>query len=221
MHNPPRRRNSGEGFVFSIAVIILVGYLIGSVPAGYLAGCIGGIDVRKVGSGNIGATNVLRILGKRYGYPVFLFDFLKGVAAVEMSILIFDRCHPGASRELSAILAGVASVIGHSYPVWLNFKGGKGVATSVGVLFALIPFAALSFGIVWIATFLTSRYVSVASIAAATALPVTVGALLYVGQLNKPVLLYFSICLAAVVIVRHRSNVSRLLHGTEPRFQRK
>ena len=221
MRNPPRRRNSGESFVFSIAVIILVGYLIGSVPAGYLAGRIVGIDIRKVGSGNIGATNVLRILGKRYGYPVFLFDFLKGVAAVEMSILIFDRCHPGASRELCAILGGVASVIGHSYPVWLSFKGGKGVATSVGVLFALIPFAALSFGMVWIATFLTSRYVSVASIAAATALPVTVGALLYVGQLNKPVLLYFSICLAAIVIVRHRSNVSRLLRGTEPRFQRK
>jgi len=207
--------------MFTIAFAVLVGYLIGSVPAGYLAGCIAGIDIRKVGSGNIGATNVLRILGKRYGYPVFLFDFLKGVAAVEVSILIFDRYHPVASRELCAILAGVASVIGHSYPVWLTFKGGKGVATSVGVVFALLPFAALIFAIVWVTTFLTSRYVSVASIAAAIALPVTVGALLYFEQLNQPVLLYFSICLAVVVIVRHRSNVSRLLHGTEPRFQRR
>ena len=207
--------------MFTIAFGVLVGYLIGSVPAGYLAGCIAGIDIRKVGSGNIGATNVLRILGKRYGYPVFLFDFLKGVAAVEVSILIFDRYHPVASRELCAILAGVASVIGHSYPVWLTFKGGKGVATSVGVVFALLPFAALIFAIVWVTTFLTSRYVSVASIAAAIALPVTVGALLYFEQLNQPVLLYFSICLAVVVIVRHRSNVSRLLHGTEPRFQRR
>jgi len=198
-----------------------MGYLIGSMPAGYLAGCIAGIDIRKVGSGNIGATNVLRVLGKRYGYLVFLFDFLKGVAAVEMSILIFDRYHPVASRELCAILAGVASVIGHSYPVWLSFKGGKGVATSVGVVFALLPFAALIFAFVWIATFLTSRYVSVASIAAAIALPLTVGALLYAKQLSQPVLLYFSICLAAVVILRHRANVSRLLHGTEPRFQRK
>jgi len=207
--------------VFTIAVVVLVGYLIGSVPAGYLAGCIAGIDIRKVGSGNIGATNVLRILGKRYGYPVFLFDFLKGVAAVEMSILIFDSYHPAASRELYGILGGVSSVIGHSYPVWLNFKGGKGVATTAGVVFALIPFAALVMCVVWVAAFQASRYVSVASIAAAIALPVTVGALLYFEQLNKPVLLYFSIWLAAVVIVRHRSNVSRLLNGTEPRFQRK
>jgi len=207
--------------VFTIAVVVLVGYLIGSVPAGYLAGCIGGIDIRKVGSGNIGATNVLRILGKRYGYPVFLFDFLKGVAAVEMSILIFDSYHPAASRELYGILGGVSSVIGHSYPVWLNFKGGKGVATTAGVVFALIHFAALVMCVVWVAAFQASRYVSVASIAAAIALPVTVGALLYFEQLNKPVLLYFSIWLAAVVIVRHRSNVSRLLNGTEPRFQRK
>jgi acyl phosphate:glycerol-3-phosphate acyltransferase len=207
--------------VFTIAVVVLVGYLIGSVPAGYLAGCIGGIDIRKVGSGNIGATNVLRILGKRYGYPVFLFDFLKGVAAVEMSILIFDSYHPAASRELYGILGGVSSVIGHSYPVWLNFKGGKGVATTAGVVFALIHFAALVMCVVWVAAFQASRYVSVASIAAVIALPVTVGALLYFEQLNKPVLLYFSIWLAAVVIVRHRSNVSRLLNGTEPRFQRK
>ncbi|HAF02194.1 MAG TPA: acyl-phosphate glycerol 3-phosphate acyltransferase [Spartobacteria bacterium] len=207
--------------MFTIAVVVLVGYLIGSVPAGYLAGCIAGIDIRKVGSGNIGATNVLRILGKRYGYPVFLFDFLKGVAAVEMSILIFDSYHPAASRELYGILGGVSSVIGHSYPVWLNFKGGKGVATTAGVVFALIPFAALVMCVVWVAAFQASRYVSVASIAAAIALPVTVGALLYFEQLNKPVLLYFSIWLAAVVIVRHRSNVSRLLNGTEPRFQRK
>ncbi len=207
--------------MFPIAVILLSGYFIGSIPAGYLAGRIAGIDIRNVGSGNIGATNVLRILGKSYGYSVFLFDFLKGAAAVEVSILIFDQYHPAASRQLCAILGGVASVIGHTYSVWLRFKGGKGVATSVGVVFSLMPFAALIFGIVWSITFLTSRYVSVASIAAAVALPVAVGALLYLEQLNNPVLLYFSICLAAVVIVRHRSNVSRLLHGTEPRFPRK
>src|SRR5260370_27521959 len=110
------------GFVFTISVVVLVGYLIGSVPAGYLAGCIAGIDIRKVGSGNIGTTNVLRFLGKRYGYPVFLFDFLKGVAAVEMSILIFDSDSPVRSRELFAILAAVASVIAPTYPVWLRFN---------------------------------------------------------------------------------------------------
>jgi glycerol-3-phosphate acyltransferase PlsY len=207
--------------VFAIAVITVLGYLIGSIPAGYLAGRIAGIDIRKVGSGNIGATNVLRSVSKCYGYSVFLFDFLKGVAAVELSILMFDQYHPAASRELCTILGGTASVIGHTFPVWLRFKGGKGVATSAGVVFAMVPFAALTFGVVWIITFLTSRYVSIASIAAAIALPVAVGALLYVKQLNNPILLYFSIGLAAIVIVRHRSNVSRLLHGTEPRFQRK
>jgi len=208
--------------VLAITVVALISYLIGSVPAGYLAGRVAGIDIREVGSGNIGATNVLRVLGKRYGYPVFLFDFMKGAAAVETSIVIFNSAHDAeVSRELCAILAGVSSVIGHSYPIWLSFKGGKGVATSAGVLFALLPFAALIVGIVWAVTFQASRYVSVASIGAALALPIAVGTMLCLKQLSAPVFLYFSICLAAVVIIRHRSNLSRLLNGTEPRFRRK
>src|SRR2546427_371817 len=134
--------------------------------------------------GNIGATNVLRVLGKRYGYPVFLFDFIKGTVAVEISILIFNSTyHAEVSRELCAILAGVSSVIGHSYPVWLGFKGGKGVATSFGVVFGLIPVAALIAVVVWLMTFGTTRYVSVASMTAALALPVTVVAMLYLKQL--------------------------------------
>jgi len=144
--------------VFTIGGIALISYLIGSVPAGYLAGRVAGIDIRKFGSGNIGATNVLRVLGKRYGYAVFLFDFVKGTAAVEISILIFNSTpHVEVSRELCAILAGVSSVIGHSYPVWLGFKGGKGVATSFGVIFALIPVAALIAVVVWLMTFGTTR----------------------------------------------------------------
>jgi glycerol-3-phosphate acyltransferase PlsY len=208
--------------VFTIAGVALISYLIGSVPAGYLAGRVGGIDIRKVGSGNIGATNVLRVLGKRYGYPVFLFDFAKGTAAVEISILIFKSTHHAeVSRELCAILAGVSSVIGHSYPVWLGFKGGKGVATSFGVVFGLIPLAALIAVLVWLITFGTTRYVSVASMTAAIALPITVLVMLYVKLLSGLTLLLFSICLAAIVIWRHRSNLSRLMSGTEPRFERK
>jgi acyl phosphate:glycerol-3-phosphate acyltransferase len=208
--------------VFTIAGIALISYLIGSVPAGYLAGRIAGIDIRKAGSGNIGATNVLRVLGKRYGYPVFLFDFAKGTAAVEISILIFKSTHHAeVSRELCAILAGVSSVIGHSYPVWLGFKGGKGVATSFGVVFGLIPLAALIAVLVWLITFGTTRYVSVASMTAAIALPITVLVMLYVKLLSGLTLLLFSICLAAIVIWRHRSNLSRLMSGTEPRFERK
>jgi acyl phosphate:glycerol-3-phosphate acyltransferase len=208
--------------VFTIAGVALISYLIGSVPAGYLAGRIAGIDIRKVGSGNIGATNVLRVLGKRYGYPVFLFDFAKGTAAVEISILIFNSTHHAeVSRELCAILAGVSSVIGHSYPVWLGFKGGKGVATSFGVVFGLIPLAALIAVMVWLIIFGTTRYVSVASMTAALALPVTVLVMLCVKLLSGLTLLLFSICLAAIVIWRHRSNLSRLMSGTEPRFERK
>ena len=208
--------------MFTIAGVALISYLIGSVPAGYLAGRVAGIDIRKAGSGNIGATNVLRVLGKRYGYSVFLFDFAKGMAAVEISILIFNSTpHAEVSRELCAILAGVSSVIGHSYPVWLGFKGGKGVATSFGVVFGLIPVAALIAVVVWLMTFGTTRYVSVASMTAALALPVTVVAMLYLKQLSGPTLLLFSICLAVIVIWRHRSNLSRLMRGTEPRFERK
>ena len=208
--------------MFTIAGVALISYLIGSVPAGYLAGRVAGIDIRKVGSGNIGATNVLRVLGKRYGYPVFLFDFAKGTAAVEISILIFNSTHHAeVSRELCAILAGVSSVIGHSYPMWLGFKGGKGVATSFGVVFGLIPLAALIAVMVWLITFGTTRYVSVASMTAALALPITVLVMLYVKLLSGLTLLLFSICLAAIVIWRHRSNLSRLMSGTEPRFERK
>jgi glycerol-3-phosphate acyltransferase PlsY len=192
------------------------------VPAGYLAGRLVGVDIRTVGSGNIGATNVLRSLGKPFGYAVFLFDFAKGVAAVAISIFIYE--HSGAirtSRELCGIIAGVCCVLGHVYPIWLRFQGGKGVATSAGVLFGLMPFAALIVGAIWIAVFQATRYVSVASILAAVAAPLAVGGMLWMGWLRAPVLLYFSLFLAAIVIFRHRSNFSRLLSGAEQRFRRK
>jgi glycerol-3-phosphate acyltransferase PlsY len=206
----------------TIILVLLAGYLLGSIPSAYLAGRIGGIDIRQVGSGNVGATNVTRTFGKRFGYPVFVVDFLKGVAAVGLSVVIFGRMQPaGISRELCGVLAGISSVIGHSFPVWLGFKGGKGVATSAGVIFALLPLAAVVMGVVWIGTFQITRYVSLASIAAVVALPLVAGAMLLLGRLHAPVLLYFSIFLAVIVIVRHRSNLSRLASGTEPRSGQK
>lgn len=208
--------------VTTLAVFTLISYLIGSVPFGFLAGRLAGIDIRKFGSGNIGATNVVRVLGKRYGYPVFALDFLKGVASVQVALLISARLHYSQpDNELCGIVAGISSVIGHSYPVWLSFKGGKGVATSGGVIFSLMPFAVLIVGVVWIVMFLVTRYVSVASISAAVALPVAVAGIIYFRQQSAIVLLYFSIFLAVVVIIRHRSNLSRLLNGTEPRFHRR
>jgi acyl phosphate:glycerol-3-phosphate acyltransferase len=197
-------------------------YLIGSIPAGYIAGRIVGIDIRTVGSGNIGATNVTRVLGKRYGYPVFIADFLKGFAAVGISIMIAKRAQPvSIPSELFGVVGAVACVLGHSFPVWLGFKGGKGVAASAGALFGLMPFVALIAVAVWLVIFYLTRYVSVASMTAALAVPITILSMIFLGQTAGTTLVYFSICLAAVVIVRHRSNLSRLVRGTEPRFKRK
>jgi glycerol-3-phosphate acyltransferase PlsY len=204
------------------ALIAVLSYFIGSFPAGYLAGRIAGIDIRTVGSGNVGATNVLRALGKRFGYPVFLIDFGKGVIAVILSRLIAKS--GGSSEntiELAGMLSGLCAVVGHSFPLWLKFRGGKGVATSIGVLFALMPLAAAIVCIVWVVTFEIGRYVSLASVIAVIALPICVAVMLFLHRLNTPVLLYFSLGLAAVIVIRHRTNLSRLAKGTEPRFVRK
>jgi acyl phosphate:glycerol-3-phosphate acyltransferase len=200
----------------------LITYLVGSFPTGYVVGCLRGIDVRKVGSGNVGATNVTRILGKHFGYPVFVIDFLKGLVAVLLAGAISHRCHfDSIASDFCAALGGIFSVVGHSFPVWLGFRGGKGVATSLGVIFGISWIAALVMGALWILIFKITRYVSVASIAAAAALPVAMIALFFLNQLRSPVLVYFSLCLTAIVVIRHRSNLSRLLSGTEPRFSRK
>ena len=205
-----------------IALISAVSYLIGSVPIGYLAGRLAGVDVRKSGSGNVGATNVTRVLGKKFGYPVFLLDAGKGLFAVEIAqVLIVSSRRSASSAEWYAILAAVLAVIGHTNSIWLGFKGGKGVATSIGALFALNWLSALIIGFVWIITFFVTRYVSLASIAAAVTLPVTIGAMLFLKELPSPALLYFSLGLATIVIFRHRSNLSRLARGTEPKFVRK
>jgi glycerol-3-phosphate acyltransferase PlsY len=208
--------------MLTFAVVVIGSYLLGSIPFGYLAGRIGGIDIRKCGSGNVGATNVMRTLGKSYGYPVFVADFLKGFGAVKMSLLIATRVQSEwNSPEMFGILAAISSVIGHSFPVWLHFKGGKGVATSAGALFALAPVAALVGAAIWILTFWLTRYVSVASVAAAAALPLIILITTWLSEHGGKSLFYSSVCLAAVVIWRHRSNLSRLIRGTEPRFTRK
>jgi glycerol-3-phosphate acyltransferase PlsY len=189
---------------------------------GYLAGRLAGIDIRKVGSGNIGATNVTRTLGRRYGYPVFAMDFAKGVLAVYISIhwgrFIGGK---GISNEMCGIVGAVCCVLGHIFPVWLRFKGGKGVASAAGALFGLMPLAAAIGAVVWVITFELTRYVSVASITSAIVLPLSVLGLTYARRTDGMILFYFTLCLAAIVIVRHRSNLSRLLRGTEPRFKRK
>jgi len=208
--------------MLTLTGVLLGSYLLGSIPFGYVAGKIGGIDIRKIGSGNIGATNVVRVLGKRYGYSVFVLDFLKGFGAVKISMSIAtDARLEWASPEIFGILAAIASVIGHSFPVWLKFRGGKGVATSAGALFGLIPLAALIGVVIWVLIFWFTRYVSVASVVAAATLPLVILIMTRLNQIHGNALFYSSLGLAAVVMWRHRSNFSRLMHGSEPRFTRK
>jgi acyl phosphate:glycerol-3-phosphate acyltransferase len=199
-----------------------VGYLFGSFPAGYFAGRFAGVDVRKVGSGNIGATNVLRVLGKKWGYPVFLIDALKGFAAVRAAFFL-TKFWPGAEpyAEYLGILAAIMSVMGHMFPVWLRFTGGKGVATTAGALFGLMPWAVPCVFLVWYVVFQVSRYVSLASIVAAISLPIIAAFFARWKVIDTWALVYFSILIMALVLWRHRSNFSRLLHGTEQRFSRK
>jgi acyl phosphate:glycerol-3-phosphate acyltransferase len=208
--------------MITLAVLSLGSYLLGSIPFGYLSGRLRGIDIRQVGSGNIGATNVLRVLGKGFGYPVFALDFLKGFVAVKISMLIASGPPPEwNSPEIFGIAAATGSVLGHLYPPWLKFKGGKGVATSAGALLALTPAATLIGVAIWVIVFGLTRYVSLASIAAAVALPIAILVVNLEDQNTAKPLIYSSVFVAAIIIWRHRSNLSRLIRGTEPRFTRK
>jgi len=202
-------------------LLIAVGsYLIGSIPFGYLAGRLCGIDIRTKGSGNIGATNALRVLGKKWGYSVFLLDFLKAWLPVKLALgwgialMVHPASAPGA-------LAGLCALLGHSFPIWLGFKGGKGIASSAGVMVGLFSLAVFLVCLgMWLLLFTVTRYVSIASIVAAISLPAAVGILVL---LHRADWLGFtvSVVMAALAIWRHRSNIVRLRAGTEPRFERK
>ena len=199
-----------------LPVVLLVSYLLGSIPSGYIAGRLAGVDIRKHGSGNIGATNALRILGKPWGLSVFAIDALKGFFAVRFAILLCTR-NGGATGQVEfyAIIAAATCVAGHSFPVWLGFKGGKGVATSAGALLGVVPIATVVIFLVWFVALRISRYVSVASMLAALALPFVVAAL---GR--SLVLIAFSAAMTFLVVWRHRSNIARLRAGTEQRLGR-
>ena len=196
---------------------VLIAYLLGSVPTGFLVAKARGIDIRTVGSGNIGATNVFRILGKPAGIFVLLADAAKGWLAVfVVANLVPGWFYPAAgltAREWFAICAGVAAILGHNYTCWLYFKGGKGIATSAGVLVALVPVALLIILGIWIVVFAFSRYVSLASICAAFALPFAA------WRLDKsPTIIVVTAALAALAIYKHKANIKRLLNGTENRI---
>ena len=197
-------------------IALIIGYLLGSVPFGLLAGRLKGVDVRQHGSGNIGATNVWRVCGWRFGLPVFILDAMKGMTAVWLSLHVLLEPTP-----IHAILGGAACVLGHSFPAWLKFKGGKGVATSLGVMIALMPWPSLVAFAVWAAVFKVSGYVSLASIVAAAVLPTVVGVGNVCGWGHGWPQFWFALVAGGLVIIRHRGNIARLRAGTESRFTKK
>ncbi|MBP7828588.1 MAG: glycerol-3-phosphate 1-O-acyltransferase PlsY [Kiritimatiellae bacterium] len=198
------------------AAFALAGYLLGAVPFAFLFARLNGVDIRKVGSGNVGATNVFRAVGKGWGIATFAADALKGFVPAWLFPLLARRwgveCGPGLG-----LLGGCAAIAGHSWPVFLKFKGGKGVATSAGMLLGVAP-AAVGIGLLaWIAVFAAARFVSVASIAAAVAVPAAAWFLYGRAGWLLPAVLT---ALGLLVIWRHRSNIARLRRGEEHRWGR-
>ncbi len=201
------------------ALLIVSAYLLGAVPFGLLVARARGVDIRTVGSKNIGATNVFRSIGKPWGVLTFLLDALKGFAPAFLFPMIGKcACTNFQPLENLGLWCGAAAIIGHNFPVYLRFRGGKGVATSAGVLLGIAPLAVAIGLAVWAVIFFTTRYVSVASICGALAVPL-VGWLFYLRKgIVLPVVLTL---LAALIIWRHRANIQRLIAGTEHRFTKK
>ena len=219
--------------LFPYIATAFAAYFLGSIPTGYLIAKVQGIDIRTVGSGNIGATNAMRVLGKRAGIFVLIGDALKGWAAVVVGKFIWNVlidpnftdnltapinkdmivCGDWARRESFALLAGIFAILGHNYTCWLKFKGGKGIATSCGVYLALAPLACVLAVSTWVITLFATRYVSIASIVAAIALPTAVAL-----TKDSPVLTGVTIGIGALAVYKHKSNLKRLLNGTEHRF---
>jgi len=195
-------------------------YLLGSIPTGFLVAKARGVDIRAVGSGNIGATNVFRTLGKTAGVFVLVVDALKGYVACrfigDWVARLFGGSADMALQEYFSIVAGFCSVLGHNFTCWLHFKGGKGIATSAGVLLALFPKALLCAAGVWVVVVTVSRYVSLASITAAIWLPFLVW-WFYFSEL----LIGVAVIMAALAVFRHKDNIRRWAKGTENRIGEK
>lgn len=203
-------------------IVCVVCYLIGGIPFGLLIGKSKGIDIREHGSGNIGATNVLRTLGKRLGIFCFSLDVLKGMVPVLIAVRI-ARVQDWPMQNMTPVFAVFAVVAGHVWCPFLKFKGGKGVATSAGGILAVAPLPAACALVIWYITFTISRYVSLASIVAAAVLPlaaVIIGRFVPRMALERPTLVLL-IILAVLIIIKHRANIKRLLAGTENRFAEK
>ena len=205
-----------------IAILGVVAFAIGSIPSGYILGRIQGVDIRKHGSGNVGATNAGRVLGKRAGVTVLLLDVFKAMLAASL----YRICGNGESSALVAgaepAVLGTIALLGHCYSPFLHFRGGKGVACGLGAFLIAAPTAAALATLVFLAFFLLTKIVSLASIAAAISLPLSLIVGDFLGIQSIPALTQLAALVSAgVVLFRHQTNIARLRAGTEPRFQSK
>jgi glycerol-3-phosphate acyltransferase PlsY len=204
--------------MFLYAVFTLAGYLLGAVPFAFLFARLKGVDIRTVGSGNVGATNVFRSVSKGLGIATFAADALKGFVPAFFFPMLAERWACLEAGPGLGLLSGCAAIVGHNWPVFLKFKGGKGVATSAGMLLGVAP-ASVGIGLAaWILVFVATRYVSVASIVAAVAVPAAAWWMNVRGARWLPAVLTV---LGALIIWRHRSNLRRLVRGEEHRWQKR
>jgi glycerol-3-phosphate acyltransferase PlsY len=203
--------------VLAILLIVAASYLLGSIPTGYLlVRLFRHQDIRQAGSGNIGATNVLRAGGKGLGAATFLLDMFKGCSAVWLGALLGGLLLPHCPLRDAEALAALCAVLGHVFPVWLRFRGGKGVATGFGVFLAATPLAALAAISVFFLVLAISRYVSLASILGAASFPLF--AIFLVHGDRPPIFIAVEIAVALIIIVKHHQNIRRLIAGTESRL---
>ena len=213
------------------AALVLASYIVGSLPFGFWISKSLGVDIRNQGSGNIGATNVLRTLGRKVGITVLILDISKGFLPVLIgSIIIFNQLPDNMldKEEIEGtiyVLLAIGAILGHNYTFWLGFKGGKGIATSAGAIMPFLPEVLIGSLFVWILFFFLSRYVAIASIAAAFSIPILTVSLDHnylFPEINSswPVI-SFGIIASIMAVWRHRSNIQRLIKGEEDQFERK
>lgn len=194
--------------MMEIALIIIVSYLLGSIPSGLIVGkAFYGIDIREHGSGNLGGTNTFRTLGKKAGMIVTAADILKGTLASALPIMF------GVDGQIDPLIAGMIAVVGHMYPVFANFKGGKAVATSGGVLLACAPVMFLVMVVVFLLSLYITKFVSLSSIIA------SIVAVIYAVIAKEPLLIIVVSLLSLFVIYRHRANIKRIINKTEPKIK--
>ena len=193
--------------VVSIFLITIIGYLLGAISFAVIIARSKGVDIFKEGSGNPGATNIKRVLGRKWGNAVFALDALKGFTAAGLSLMVYDD-------DRLAVIALIAAILGHSFSVFLKFRGGKGVATTIGGLLALMCPALLIGLVVWLIIFYTKKVVALASIFFAVSLPISA----YFIYGTEGPLFYLGVVLALFIVVRHRSNIIRMFSGKENKF---